>query len=270
MSSPFEIADRLTESYADLDPLEATIVGISGREHLPTDFSPDGEEARAGLFRSTRRELAPHLTHEDPIQRFAAEVMTGWLDTRLAEHDAGKWTWDANHIYSPFQWMCDVFDVMDKESAQGWEAVRARLEAFPDMVEGYQESLRVGLEKGMVAARRQVESVMEQATDAAGDQSRFLAFAGEASRAGVDSAPIAEAVARVREACADLADFFGRELLPVAPTADGAGGDLYAMGVDRYIGVELDLPETYEWGWEEVRRLREAMEQTAAEVDAEL
>src|SRR5690606_39972525 len=32
MSSPFDIADRLTEAYADLDPLEATITGIAGRE----------------------------------------------------------------------------------------------------------------------------------------------------------------------------------------------------------------------------------------------
>lgn len=267
MSSPFDIADRLTEAYADLDPLEATITGIAGREHLPTDFSPDGHHARADMFRTFRKEMGAHLGHDDPVQRFAAEVVTGWLDTRLAEHDAGKWTWDVNHIYSPFQWICDVFDVMDKETAQGWSDITARLESVPFMLEGFEQSLRVGLADGRVNARRQIESVLEQARESAGDESRFVALLEEAGKAGVDTLPVADAVQKARAACGVFADFLSDVLLPEAPDADGAGLERYRMGVDRYIGAELDLEETYAWGWEEVRRLREEMDRTAAQVD---
>ncbi|HEX6947440.1 MAG TPA: DUF885 domain-containing protein [Acidimicrobiia bacterium] len=267
MPSPFEISDRLTEAYADLDPIFATIHGVAGREHLTTDYSPDGEVARTELFRSTRGELGEHLGHEDPIQRFATEVVTGWLDTRLAEHEAGKWSWDLNHIDSPFQWMCDVFDVMDKNSDQGWSDIASRLEGFPVMLQGYQDSLRVGLSRGEVAARRQVESVMDQASEAAGDESRFLGLLHEAERAGRDTVQLTAAVQAVRAACGEFAGFLRDSLLPMAAEADGLGAERYRMGVERFIGADLDLEETYAWGWDEVHRLREEMVKTAAEVD---
>jgi hypothetical protein len=47
--TPFEIADRLTESYADLAPILATTSGVAGRDHLWDDLSPDGEAAKAEL-----------------------------------------------------------------------------------------------------------------------------------------------------------------------------------------------------------------------------
>lgn len=265
MSSPFEIADRLTEQYADLDPLAATIAGIGGREHLPTDYSPEGARARIDLFRAARQELAEHLDHPDEVQRFAAEVITGWTDTQITEYEGGKWSWDVNHIYSPFQTICDVFDVMDKES--GWSDIAARLATVPDMLRGFADSLRVGLANGKVAARRQIESVIEQARESAGDNSRFLGLLSEAEAAGADTAAVSEAVAKARAGCAEFADFLASELLPAAPDTDGVGIERYRMGVDRYLGTELDLEETYAWGWEEVARIRQAMEETAAEVD---
>ena len=47
--------------------------------------------------------------------------------------------WDINHIHSAFQWISDVFDVMDKDSAEGWKDVEARLSQVPFMLEGYRE-----------------------------------------------------------------------------------------------------------------------------------
>ncbi len=270
MPSPFEISDRLTEALADLDPIDATFLGVAGRDHLPTDYSPDGAAARAALYRDTRRELDAHLNHDDPIQGFAAQVIAGWLDTRIKEDEAAMWSWDINHIHSAFQWISDVFDVMDKDSAEGWKDVEARLSQVPFMLEGYQQSLAVGVGNGRVQARRQVESVMTQVEEASGPQSRFLAFPGEAERAGADRRAVESSVEAAMAACAAFAGFLRDTVLPKAPEADGVGQERYEVGVDRYIGTKLDLPETYAWGWEEIRRLTEAMESTAAEVDASL
>lgn len=270
MPSPFEISDRLTEALADLDPIDATFLGVAGRDHLPTDYSPDGAAARAALYRNTRRELEDHLDHEAPIQAFAAQVIAGWLDTRIAEDETAMWSWDINHIHSAFQWISDVFDVMDKDSADGWKDVEARLSHVPFMLDGYQRSLAVGVANGQVQARRQVESVMTQADEAAGPQSRFLAFPDEAERAGTDRLPVEKVVEAAMAACGAFAAFLRDTVLPAAPEADGVGQERYEVGIDRYIGMKLDLPETYAWGWEEIRRLTRAMESTAAEVDAAL
>lgn len=270
MSTPFEIADRLTEDYSDLHPIRATEQGVAGRDHLPTDYSPQGVEARIELFRSARRELGAHLDHPDPVQAFAAQVLVGWLDTRLAEADSRKWSWDLNHIYSPFQGMRDVFDVMDKESKEDWSPIAARLEAFPSMLDGYRRSLEVGLGNGDAVARRQVESVLQQVEEIAAADNRFSGFPQEAESSGADVAVVDRAVSTAREACAGFAGWLREEYLPAAVEPDGVGIDRYRIGADTYLGMSLDLDETYEWGWSEVRRIQAEMESTADDIDSSL
>lgn len=270
MTTAFEISDRFTERWADLSPLTATKVGVGGRDHLGTDFSPEGAEARVELYRATRKELGPHLRDEDPAQRLAAKVTIGWLDEAIADHQDRKWSWDLNHIHSPFQWMRDVFDVMPRASTQDWENIRARLAGLVWMIEGYQKSLKVGSDGGETAAVRQVDSVIEQAEAAAGDHSRFIRLPGEAAAVGVDSEPVEDAVSSAREACGAFARWLRETYRPAARLDDSVGEERYLRGADRFLGMALDPHETYEWGWEEVSRLRAEMEETASHVDRDL
>jgi uncharacterized protein (DUF885 family) len=270
MTTPFEISDRFTDAYADLDPLMATIYGITGRDHLPTDFSPEGHQARADLFRVTLAEITPHLDHIDPTEGFSARVLAGWLDTRLTEAGMKKWSWDLNHTSSPFQQMRDVFDVMPKEDPGSWQAIIARLEAIPAMLEGYQASLDVGVAGGEVVARRQAESVLEQAEEVAGDQSRFLGFPDDAAAVGADADGVGAAVGAVRAAGAEFADWLRNRYLPHAREADAVGLERYLLGADEFLGMAFDPHETYEWGWSEVHRLMGELDRTVADVDDSL
>ncbi|HEY4583983.1 MAG TPA: DUF885 domain-containing protein, partial [Acidimicrobiia bacterium] len=120
MRTPFEISDRFTEQWSDLTPIEATMKGLPGRDHLWDDFSPDGEAARADLARVTRAELLPLLTHPDPKEARAAKVLSSWMEKKVTVHERGKWKYDLNHIYSPFQRARDAFDVMSKEGEPAW------------------------------------------------------------------------------------------------------------------------------------------------------
>src|SRR3970040_2528996 len=101
MPTPFEIADRLTESYADLAPIRATTEGVAGRDHLWDDLSPDGEAARADLSGAAVAELTPHLADEDPVQAQAAKILVGYLSTLVERYQSGHWKRDINHIKSP-------------------------------------------------------------------------------------------------------------------------------------------------------------------------
>lgn len=260
----------MTERISDLHPIAATESGVAGRDHLPTDYSPEGHQARADMFLSSRAELWDHLEHPDPVQRRAAQVMVGWLDTRIEESEMKMWSWDLNHIVSPLQEIRDVFDVMPSETAEQWEPIIARLNAISFMLEGYADSLRVGLEAGEVVARRQAESALAQAEAAAGGQSRFLDYLDQAESVGVPRGVIEGAVDHARGAFSRFADWIRERYLPHAEPSDAAGEDRYRLAADSFLGMPLDLEETYQWGWDEVHRIRAEMVATAAEVDSSL
>jgi uncharacterized protein (DUF885 family) len=267
MTTVFEISDRFTEQWADLAPLSATMFGIAGRDHLGADFSPDGHAARADLYRATRDELRPHLEDTDPVQARSATVLLGWLDSRIEDFESALWARDLNHIASPFQSMQDVFDVMPKAGPEDWAAIASRLRAFDEMLEGYRRSLAVGVQSGETAAARQTRSVIEQVEATVGEDSRFVVFPGQAAAAGADVEEVTAAVDQARSALSEFAVWLSEGYLPVSNPEDGVGEELYLRGVDRFLGMSIDLDETYEWGWSEVHRLRAGMEVTAGDID---
>lgn len=268
MPTPFEISDRFTEAWANVMPIAATSFGITGRDHLCTDWSPEADADRADLYRETKAELESHLDDPDPIQSFGAQVMVGWLEERIAQHEAGKWRRDLNHTESPFQKMRDVFDVMPRETAGQWEAITARLEGFGGMLEGYRKCLQAGVEAADTVAVRQVESVLEQVKAAASDSSRFRSFPAAAADVGADGDVVARAVDEARAACAQFGQWLAREYLPAARPGDAVGRDAYLHGADEFLGMTIDPEETYAWGWDEVGRIRSEMSSTAAEIAA--
>ena len=267
MTNVFDISDRLTDQWADLSPIGATTVGIAGRDHLITDFSPDGHAARADLYRATRGELLPHRDDSDPDSVKSAKVLLGWLESRIEDYETELWARDLNHVYSPFQQMQDVFDVMPKATAEDWAAISGRLRGFGDMLEGYRRSLAVGMEGGDTSATRQVESVIEQVEHTAGEDSRFAVFPHQGAAAGADAEELQLAVDQARSSLTAFAAWLRDEYLPVSTPEDGVGRDLYLRGADRFLGMSIDPDETYEWGWSEVHRLRAGMEATAGEID---
>ena len=267
MTTPFEISDRFTEQWSDLTPIDATIQGVEGRDHLWDDFSPDGEAARADLAGSTREQLLPHLSDPDPKQAFAAKVLAAWMQKKVTVYDRGKWKSDINHIYSPFQRARDVFDVMPKSGVEAWSNVTSRLETFDQMLDGYRATLAVGLGEGVTAAQRQVRTLIDQARAVAAEDSRFAGYPEAASLSGGDSVRLANAVDKTRAASGAFADWLERTYLPGATPEDAVGEDRYLLNVDDFIGMAIDPRETYDWGWSEVHRLRDEMRATAAEID---
>jgi uncharacterized protein (DUF885 family) len=266
-TTPFEICDLLTEAYADLSPIAATEAGLPGRDHLWDDFSPEGEAAKEELRARAVAELAPHLHHPDPVQATAARVASGYLESERLLHDSGHWKRSINHIYGPFQTARDSFDIVSKEGAEAWENVTIRLSTWGDMLDGYRSSLQVGLDEGEIVARRQVLSVIEQVRSVAGPTSRFGSLPGLAAAAGGDEDQVVGAVARARSASADFADWLETVYLPRAKPSDSAGLDRYSEESERFLGMRLDVDDTYDWGWSEVHRLLGEMQETAAEID---
>ncbi|MDM8086165.1 DUF885 domain-containing protein [Cellulomonas cellasea] len=274
--SPIDaIADKHVALGAQLDPLSATSMGISGHDHEMTDLSPAGHDARAEAARATLVALDAHAP-SDAVDEVTVAAMRERLGLELELHDAGELLADLNNIASPVQGLRDVFDLMPTGDPEAWENIAARLNALPGAIDGYVESLREAAGRGRVAAVRQVREAVAQAAELADPSTSF--FTGFVQGAAVDAALDGSAACQAirgelelgaqaaRQAYATLTSFLADELAPQAPEADAAGRERYSMWSRYFLGSTVDLEETYQWGLEELARVVDEQERVAAQI----
>ena len=271
MSPLDQIAHEYVERLAALDPLAATSMGVRGHDAEVPDFSPDGAAARRTLDRETLSALdsAPAETERD---RRARDVMAERLVLNGELFDAGEHLYDLNIIASPMQRLRGVFDLMPAETEADWETIATRMEGVPGALDGTHTSLTVGAQRGLTAAARQVRATIEQArtwAGAAGNAPSFFHALIETDAAPRDDA-LAARLRRGAAAAAAAYDSWARYLqddyLLQARTEDGVGPERYALRSRVFTGLSLDLAETYEWGWQELRRIRSEMAETARRI----
>lgn len=267
--TPFELSEALVDELVAISPMTATSLGIPGADHLWDDLSPEGKEGRFEIARRYRAALEEHLDHPDPDQRHAAVVLAGFLDGAIDEHESGDHLLDLSHIYCDFTRVRDLLDIMPRDSAVAWSNIAARLSGVDEAWQGWMEVLAEGVRQGNVVARRQVESVIEQAEDLAGPDSRLNGLVAYARQDGFATDELETAVDSARSAASSVAEWLRSEYLPHAVGEDGVGRERYVRAAERFLGMVIDPEETYSWGWEEVARLRAEMQRVAADIDAD-
>jgi len=266
------IADEWVDTLAELAPTLATYIGRNEHNDRFGDYSPEGAEHLAEVARNTLAalEAAEPL---DEIDRVTQEDLSRELRLDLALHDADWQLRDLNVIASPAQDIRAVFDLMPTGTTEDWRVVSTRLKALPGAVEGYVATLREGIARGVVPARRQVEEVATQIGRYTSDTGFFAEFAGGAApEEGQLPASLARDLAdnanAARVAYDGLASFLRGELAPAAVEKDAVGRELYALQSQRFLGATIDLDETYDWGVEELARMVAEQEAIADEIKA--
>lgn len=265
------IAEDWVATLADIEPDVAIWIGIPGRYEEYGDQSPAGHERLIG---EAKKVLAKLETAEvvDDVDLVTKTDLTSDLTLDLEASDAGLWKRDLNVIASPAQGIRDTFDLMAHDSVDDWSTIAGRLSNLPGAIDGYIETLRLGMADGTVPARRQVTEVLAQARKHAAKDGFFFAFTGAA--ATVDGAELPASLtadlAKGAEVSAaayrKLADFLESELAPAASETDAVGRELYALQSRRFLGAKIDLDETYEWGKEELARMVEEQTRIANEI----
>lgn len=266
----YALCDALVEETAALSPSAATMLGIKGYDHLWDDFSTEGcEEQRRAAEGQLARVRAAEVG-EDPWAAFAAEVAAAAIEDELARFETDEHLRDLNNLASTLQHVRDVFDHMGKGSREGWEAVAARLEGLPAVLDAYRRRLEDGRQRGLAVARRQAAEGVRQARHAAGDQSTLLRLADEWEAAALGDAALGERVtqgiAGGRVAFGALADYLEADYLPAAGEEDAVGEERYGRLARRFLGSSPDLRATYQWGWAEIDRLLRRMRETAGAI----
>ncbi|MFJ4038769.1 DUF885 domain-containing protein [Microbacterium sp. NPDC090007] len=264
------IADAWVDTLAEREPTLATYIGRFEHNGRFGDYSPEGADALIGDARSTRAALEA-AEPVDEIDTVTQMDLVRELDLMIEQHEAQTHLRDLNVIASPAQDIRSTFDLMPTSTVADWATIAERMKALPGAIDGYVQTLRRGIAEGVVPARRQVSEVVTQIARYTSDTGFFAEFVGDAAP---DEGQLPASLARdlaensnaARLAYDGLAAFLSGELAPAAGDVDAVGREMYALHSRRFLGAEIDLDETYEWGVEELARMVAEQEAIANEI----
>jgi uncharacterized protein (DUF885 family) len=250
------IAEKWVETLSDLVPTLATYIGVDrGKLGEWEDFSPAGHDAMADAARAVIAELTPAQPVDD-VDSVTKDDLLSTLQLELEKYELNFHLRDVNVLASPVQGIREIYDIMPTETEGDWANVSSRLNAAPVAVDQYIETLRLGIERGVVPAKRQVLEVIIQCRESADPDGVFAELiAGASGLSEGLTNDLGTGVVASANAYARLAEFFEKELLPVAGEKDAVGRELYAVASRSFLGATVDLDETYEWGVEELARM---------------
>ena len=272
------ISDWYVDALAAASPNMATSLGIPGRETELTDYSPDGHAERSAIRRQAEAALRL-LNVESERDRVARDVMLERFEYEAELEVQQEHLRSLNILASPLQNTRQVFDLMPRETEEDQANIVERMGAVPEALERYRSSLAAGMDEGIVVAQRQVLGGIEQcrvwagqgpsisrsATDspARGDAEAKGFFSNLVDSLGIDGGSNVRAA---EQGYAALAEWLQSEYLPRANPHDPVGRERYQAASRGFNGIELDLEETYQWGWEEVWRIQSEMAETAERI----
>lgn len=250
----------------ELDPVWATLAGLTEYNDQMADTCPEGFEARAELDRTVIAALREVTPASEP-ERVARAAMLERLGVAVEQYDAGDTTSEINVIGCWMHSLRQIFDLMPVEGEAAQRDLAVRMAAVPQAYAGLRRTYLEAAQRGRVAARRQVEGCAQQCIGWSSDDGGY--YTGVAARtqaSGVLRAQLDKAALAANEATAGFGSFLRNELLPLAPERDAVGRERYALASRSALGASIDLDEAYAWGWAELRRLQAEMAQVAGQI----
>jgi uncharacterized protein (DUF885 family) len=252
------ISHDYIESMAALDPITATSWGVSGHDHRLTDYSPDGLTQRGDLQRSTLTKLRSLVPATDE-ERIATAVMTERLESALLMLDRDELARPLRVLFSPFGQIRSCFDLMKTDTPQDWDLIRSRLDGVPHALSSLRELLEQGISRSVVGPTRQtIACAVQGETWGNADTGFFSNLARRAPNHLIDAEADAAAAAY-----RSLAEWLRSTYAPRGSSHDPVGVERYETWCWQMNGAQLDLVETYEWGWSELRRIEGRMAELA-------
>jgi uncharacterized protein (DUF885 family) len=267
MTSVEEVASNYIEAMAAVDPIEATAWGVPGHDHRLPDLSPAGIEARAEVKWAAVAALAATAPVSD-AERIGATVMAERLSVSLEIHDTGEDLRPLRVLSSPQGQVRRSFDLMATDDEHDWEVICARLEAVPDAIGQLKVTLGEGLTRALTSPRRQVLACAKQCDTWGGAGTSVSFFAGLVAKypGGPSAAALERGAAAAGRAFVELGTWLRENYLPGATEKDPVGRERYALAARSFTGAELNLEDTYRFGWDELRRIEDRMAAVADEI----
>jgi uncharacterized protein (DUF885 family) len=251
-------------------PSYATYLGRPGGERDMDDHSPDALKQDRDDAASAMAKLEA-LTPQDDVDEVTKDALLQSLNKEIRTYESGLYFRNMNNIASPAQDVRSIFDISPTATEQDWDNLASRMHKVGKALEGYAQTLRVGISNNDAPARRQVEEVLGQVKQITADNGFFREFAKNAKAQSGElpeslRAELAKAAEAATEGYAKFGEFLTQELLPKANAKDAIGKERYKLLSERFLGAVIDPDETYEWGKEELARIVKEQTEVANQI----
>jgi uncharacterized protein (DUF885 family) len=237
-----DISSRYVDELAAADPVRGARMGVDLDSVELTDYSPAGTERMLELYRRTAADLRAAEPEDEP-ERLGKLFLLDAIDGLVGLIETGEGERQVSVLSAPTSSIRVVFDLMPKSTDDEVARLGERLRNVPAALAGYRETLEVGLAGGRVASRPSVLAVADQCATWAEGYFTSLPDAVE---------PAARAAGA---AYAELGSWLRTAYAPHATDELGCGEERYGVWSRFMLGDDIDLDETYAWGWEELARI---------------
>ena len=160
------VADDLFEVLADADPINATLLGLPGRDHLLADLSETGQQDlrarlatlldRAGALGDSSAGLSEQDGLTLAVVRHEAEAAIGRIDARLVEHTI------TDLFFAPAAELLAMLPMVRPTTPEQAAAYLDRLAAVPEFLARVAERNRAGVAAGRLPVARLVGRALRQ------------------------------------------------------------------------------------------------------------
>ncbi|HEV2426914.1 MAG TPA: DUF885 domain-containing protein [Acidimicrobiales bacterium] len=259
LSPVFDFGERLVAAEAARNPIMATYLGEPGYDDQLTDYSLEAARSRLDAVRAELADLSA-LTPETDDERIAVAVINERLASRVRVDERHEDYRSVSVIASPVAEIRQVFELMSAASADDAQTIRARLEAVEGSLATWRSGLLEAAEEGVIAPRRHILGVADQAaTHAGGNYRDFARRVAGTCGVDVEASGLLAAAAKAEAALGAVGEWLRSDVAPRAETPDMAGDVRYTVMSSYYSGIDVDFHELYAWGVEDLRGLHERM-----------
>lgn len=257
----------LNQLVAD-SPLLATSLGLDSNQDKLDDFSPANIESRLQKLKNARAELS-NLVAIDHTDQVSKHAMLEDFDSEIEIVESNLPYRDLNNIASPLQEIRNAFDLMPRQTPTHWQNIASRMEDIQRALEEHAQTLSVGIEKQTVPAQRQIEQVLNQIPGLMGREGFF----GQLATSGGQQFPelANELSSAAKDASGGLeqyGQFLSGTLYATSNSEDAFGREHYELLIRRFLGIQLDLDETYLWGIDQLEIVVNEQKLIANQIEA--
>ncbi|MCK0114060.1 DUF885 domain-containing protein [Ornithinimicrobium sp. F0845] len=247
------VADEYVASLASLEPSAAEALGQQADLVVP-DLSPGVFEEQQAVGRRALAALQD-ATETDPAERVLRIALTERLTHEIALAESGFTTRLLAPLATPVHQVKQVFDNLPSGGADESARLLRNLEQVPTAFEQYRQTLTVAADQGFVAPSRQARLLATQMHGWADPEDGYFSRLVKSSAAGAGAQALRSAAAAAAASCAYLARWLETEHAARGSEQDGVGHELYRVTSTAFLGAQIDLEETYQYGWDRLRSL---------------
>jgi uncharacterized protein (DUF885 family) len=248
------IADEYVASLAAVNPSAAEALGRPADLLVP-DLSPEAFDEQLAVARRALTALEG-ATEADEDERVLRIALTERLTNDIALAGSGFTTRLLAPLATPVHRVKQVFDNLPAGDADEAARLLRNLEQVPTALDQYRSTLTAAADQGFVAPSRQARLVAEQARIWGDPESGyFRQVADDAAPNAADPQALASAGAAAAAAMAGLAEWLETEHALRGSEQDGVGRALYQVTSSAFLGAQIDLEETYQYGWDRLTAL---------------